>query len=181
MTEEEKAQATELAEAEDIESLKKALEEERAKASEYLASWQRVQADFSNFKKRAEKEKEEVTKFANAELVASLLPVIDDLERALESAGKLAGLTWVEGIRLIYRKFLGILEAHGLCAIEAVGKDFDPSLHEAVLYEEAEEGKVLAELQRGYKFHDRVIRPAMVKVGKGNKVPPQNSSEFCGA
>jgi len=170
LAEEEKAQATELAEAEDIKLLKKALEEERAKASEYLASWQRVQADFSNFKKRAEREKEEVTKFANAELVASLLPVIDDLERALDNAsGKLAGLTWVEGIRLIYRKFLSILEAHGLSAIEAEGKDFDPSLHEAVLYEEGEEGKVLAELQKGYKFHDRVIRPAMVKVGKGNK------------
>lgn len=169
MEEEERAQATEVAEGKDIEQLRKALEEERARANEYLASWQRVQADFSNFKKRAEKEKEEVTKFANAELVASLLPVIDDLERALDNAsGKLAGLTWVDGIRLIYRKLLSILEAYGLSAIEAEGKDFDPSLHEAVLYEEGEEGKVLAELQKGYKFHDRVIRPAMVKVGKGN-------------
>jgi len=172
--EEERAQATEVAEAEDIEQLRKALEEERAKANEYLASWQRVQADFSNFKKRAEKENEEVTKFANAGLVASLLPVIDDLERALDSAsGKLAGLTWVDGIRLIYRKFLSILEAHGLSPIEAEGKDFNPGLHEAVLYEEGEEGKVLAELQKGYKFRDRVIRPAMVKVGKGN-APRQN-------
>ncbi len=160
----------EMAEMEDAESLKKALEQERAKASEYLASWQRVQADFSNFKKRTEKEKEENARFANAQLVASLLPVIDDLERALDSISeKLTGLTWVDGIRLIYRKLLAILEAQGLSRIEAKGKDFDPSLHEAVLYEEGQEGKVLAELQKGYKFHDRVIRPAMVKVGKGKK------------
>ena len=178
MGEEERAQATEVAEGEDIEQLRKALEEERAKANEYLASWQRVQADFSNFKKRAEKEKEEVTKFANAELVASLLPVIDDLERALDNAsGKLAGLTWVDGIRLIYRKLLSILEAHGLSAIEAEGRDFDPGLHEAVLYEEGEEGKVLAELQKGYKFRDRVIRPAMVKVGRGKEGETKSSEE----
>lgn len=159
----EKAEVTE----EEVQSLKKALEEERAKAAEYLEGWQRVQADFSNFKKRIEKEREENAKFANSGLVAELLPIIDDLERALGSTSReIAKLTWVDGIRLIYRKFMGILESQGLSRIEAEGKEFDPNFHEAVLYEEGEEGKVLAELQKGYKFKDRVIRPAIVKVGK---------------
>jgi len=176
-TKAEEAEITETEE-EDIESLKKALAEEKEKAEKYLANWQRAQADFINFKKRTEQEKEENIKFANASLMASLLPVLDDLERALDSvSGKLSGLTWVNGIELIYRKFRSILESQGLSQIEAKGKDFDPTLHEAVLYEEGEEGKVIEELQKGYKFHDRVIRPAMVKVGKGKEGETKSSEE----
>ena len=176
-TKAEEAEITETEE-EDIESLKKALAEEKEKAEKYLANWQRAQADFINFKKRTEQEKEENIKFANASLMASLLPVLDDLERALDSvSGKLSGLTWVNGIELIYRKFRSILESQGLSQIEAKGKDFDPTLHEAVLYEEGEEGKVIEELQKGYKFHDRVIRPAMVKVGRGKEGETKSSEE----
>ncbi len=153
---------------EDIESVKKALAEKQEKAERYLANWQRAQADFSNFKKRSEQEKAETTRFANAMLVTGLLPILDDFERALDSASaKLAGLTWIDGIRLIHRKLQGILEMHGLSQIEALGQEFDPMVHEAVLHEEGEEGKVIEELQKGYKLHDRVLRPAMVKVGKG--------------
>ena len=155
-------------ELEDLESLKKALAEEKAKAEDYLANWQRTQADFINYKKRIEQERDETAKFANAMLVLNLLPVLDDLERALDNVTpKLAGLTWVDGIGLIYRKLQAILEGHGLTEIKALGQPFDPNLHEAVLYGDGEEGKVIEELQKGYRLHDRVLRPTMVKVGKG--------------
>ena len=164
------------AELEDVESLKRALDEERAKAEGYLANWQRAQADFINLKRRNEQEREEVIKFANATLISNLLPVIDDLERALDNVSeKLAGLTWVDGVRLIYRKLQAVLEGHGLTEIKAVGEEFDPRLHEAVLFGEGEEGKVIEELQKGYKLYDRVIRPTIVKVGSGP--PPKGEAE----
>lgn len=165
-------------EAEDIESLKAALAEERAKAERYLANWQRTQADFDNYKKRAEQERNETAKFSNAMLILNLLPVLDDLERAFNSvSAKLAGLTWVEGIRLIYRKLQAALEAQGLSQIEAVGEPFDPTFHEAVMHGEGEEGKVIEEFQRGYKLYDRVIRPASVMVGKGKEETEENKEE----
>jgi len=155
------------AKSDDVESLQKALAEEKEKAEKYLANWQRAQADFSNFKKRNEQEKIENAKFVNALLMSSLLPVLDDLERALNNvSAKLAGFTWVDGIGLIYRKLLAILESQGLSKIAAQGQDFDPDFHQAVLYEAGEEGKVIEELQKGYMLHDRLLRPAMVKVGK---------------
>jgi len=153
--------------AEDVDSLKQALADEKAKAEEYLANWQRTQADFINFKRRTEQERSETARFANEMLILNLLPVLDDMERALDNvSAKLAGLTWVDGIALIYRKLKAILEGHGLSEIKALGEPFDPNLHEAVLYGEGEGGKVIEELQKGYKLHDRVIRPTMVKVGK---------------
>ncbi|HLE81682.1 MAG TPA: nucleotide exchange factor GrpE, partial [Dehalococcoidia bacterium] len=140
----------------------------KAKANGYLANWQRSQADFINYKRRIEQEKGEVSRFANAMLMASLLPVLDDLERALDSvSAKLAGLSWVDGIRLICRKLQATLESQGLSPIEAVGQDFDPNVHEAVMEVEGEPGKVVSEIQKGYKLHDRVLRPTMVTVGKG--------------
>lgn len=158
---------------ESVASLKKALDDEKAKAEDYLANWQRTQADFVNFKRRTEQERGEVVKLANATLVLNLLPIVDDLERALENVSeKLAGMTWVEGIELIYRKFMAILEASGLSEIKAVGEIFDPNLHEAVLEVEGEEGKVIEAIQKGYKLHDRVLRPTMVKVGRGKTGTP---------
>ncbi|MDP2660180.1 MAG: nucleotide exchange factor GrpE [Dehalococcoidia bacterium] len=154
------------AEREDVESLKNQLDEERQKAETYLTNWQRIQADFVNYKRRTEQERGDATKFSNVMLILNLLPAVDDLERALNTVPtNLAGLTWFEGLRLIYRKLMASLESQGLQAIDAEGKDFDPNLHEAVMHSEGEEGKVLQELQRGYRLHDRVIRPAMVRVG----------------
>jgi molecular chaperone GrpE len=153
---------------EDVTSLEKALAEERTKAESYMANWQRAQADFVNFKRRTEQERNEVVMLASATLMLSLLPVLDDLERALENVSeKLSGFTWVDGIALIYRKLKATLESHGLSEIKALGEPFDPNCHEAALYAEGEEGKVIEELQKGYKLHDRVLRPAMVKVGRG--------------
>ena len=152
---------------EDVETLKALLEEEKSKAESYMASWQRAAADYQNLKRRGEREREEYGRLATAALVINILPLLDDLERALQSVDvRLAGLTWVDGIRLIYRKFQAVLEAAGLSEIKAEGETFDPNLHEAVMYGEGEEGKVVAEVQKGYRLGERVIRPAMVVVGK---------------
>ena len=157
----------EVEEAEDLESLKEALEEAKEKAEKYLANWQRAEADFINYKRRSEQERADMAAFANAALITDLLPVLDDLERALENASDdLDTPTWVDGIRLIYRKLKAVLEDRGLLEIEAEGKDFDPNLHEAVMCVEGEEGKVCEEIQKGYKLRDRLLRPAKVKVGK---------------
>jgi molecular chaperone GrpE len=103
-------------------------------------------------------------------LVINLLPVLDDLERALDSiSDELAELGWVDGIRLIERKLRGILEAQGLSPIKALGELFDPNLHEATMQGKGKEGIVVEELQKGYKFQDRVIRPARVVVGNGEE------------
>jgi molecular chaperone GrpE len=154
----------------DVETLKAQLEEERKKAESCLASWQRTAADFQNYKRRTEQERQEVALLANAALIINILPILDDLERALRNVdANLAGLTWVDGIRLIYRKLQTILEASGVKEIQTEGQDFDPRYHEATMSGEGEEGKVVAEVQRGYMLGDRVLRPAMVIVGRGAK------------
>jgi molecular chaperone GrpE len=169
MVDEEKGPASEEeAVPEDVESMKKALGEERARAESYLAQCQRAQADYLNLKRRTEQEKGEMTQFANSMLILNLLPVLDDLDRALNSVSStLAGLTWVEGVRLIYRKLEAVLQAQGISDIKAIGERFDPNIHEAVLHREGEEGVVLEEVQKGYRLQDRVIRPSMVVVGQG--------------
>ena len=166
----------EVTEAEDIESLKQALAEEKEKAEGYLANWQRTQADFINYKRRNEQEREEFNKFANTGLVLSLLPILDDLERALVSIPvKSAKLPWVDGIRLIERKLRASLETQGLTPIKALGEPFDPNLYEAVRQDKGKEGIVIEELRKGYKFQDRVIRPTMVVVGKGEEVEKEDN------
>ena len=161
----------ESAKAEPAEAESKSLEEQVAQAKEdaqkYLASWQRAEADFRNYKRRVEQERDENRRFASAALIINILPILDDLERALGSLDvRLAGLTWFEGIALIHRKILILLENAGVTIIQAEGQQFDPREHEAVMHAEGEEGKVIEEWQKGYKLHDRVIRPAMVIVGE---------------
>jgi molecular chaperone GrpE len=152
----------------DGEELKKALVEEEAKAEKYLSNWQRAQADFANYKRRTEQERGDIIKLANAELILNLLSAVDDMERALDHvSGKLAASKWVDGIVLIYRKFMAILEANGVSEMKALGEQFDPCLHEAVAHVEGENDKVIAVVQKGYLLNDRVLRPAMVTVGDG--------------
>lgn len=159
-----------MADLNDSESLKVALSEESEKAEKYLANWQRSQADFINFKKRTEQERGDNARLSNAILISTLLPVLDDLELALNNvSAKLQGFTWVDGIVLIHRKLHAILESQGMECIETEGKEFDPNFHQAVLYEDGEEGKIIEELQKGYMFHGRLLRPALVKVGKGKE------------
>ena len=163
-------QAEAPAEPDTLEAARALLEEEKEKAQRLLANWQRAEADFVNYKRRVEQERDEAKRLANAALIINILPVLDDLERALTSLNiQLVGLTWFDGIRLIYRKLQLVLESAGVSMIEAEGQPFDPRFHEAVMYGEGEEGKVVAEVQRGYKLGDRVLRPAMVIVGKGKE------------
>ena len=160
----------EVVEIEDVPTLKQALAEAKEKAEANLAGWQRAQADFINYKRRAEQEKEEIGDFANSMLVLDLLPVLDDLERAFASIpNRLAKLNWVEGIRLIEHKLRASLEAQGLSQIKALGEPFNPNFHEAVRQGKGREGIVVEELQKGYKFRDRVIRPSKVVVGNGDE------------
>lgn len=161
---------TEVEEIEDVDSLKKDLEEEKAKAEKYLSNWQRAEADFNNYKKRVEQEKSETAQFANMVLILNLLPILDDFERAFSTlAGKLAQLTWIDGVRLIYRKLRATLEAQGVSEIKTVGEKFDPAIHEAVSQKEGKEGQIIDEIQKGYKLRDRLIRPALVIVGNGKE------------
>ncbi|MHB1413822.1 MAG: nucleotide exchange factor GrpE [Chloroflexota bacterium] len=159
--------------------LQQRLEESNKQSEEYKALAQRLQADFLNFKRRTEQEREEQARQSQAGLMLKLLPLLDDFERAMDSLrADVAGLHWVQGVGHIYRKMQAILESEGLTRIEALGQDFDPRLHEAITYEqvgEDEDGKVLSVLQNGYKLRDRVIRPAMVKVGKASK--PHRASQ----
>ena len=166
--EKEEMQGTQLPD--DAAALKQLLEQERAKSAEYLDNWRRAAADMSNYKKRAEKDAGEMTKFVNSMLIARLLPVLDDFDRAMQTIpDNLRDLTWIDGVMLIARKMAAVLESEGLKPIEALNKPFDPNFHEAVIHEETdqhEEGTVVAELQKGYKLGDRVLRPTMVKVAK---------------
>lgn len=156
--------------AEDAETLRQDLAAEKERAEKYLASWQRSQADFANYKQRSEQERRESIEFANSALIMNLLPIMDDLERALAIVpAELGESSWTEGIRLIYNKLKATLEAQGLTEIQARGEPFDPRLHEAVMQQEGEEGMVVEETQKGYKFKEKVIRPSLVVVGKGEE------------
>ena len=155
---------------EDIETLEQALVEEKEKAEKYLTNWQRCQADFVNYKQRTEQEKKETIDFANSAFISKLLPVMDDLERAFASIpAELDDSSWTEGIKLIYNKLKATLEARGVTEIEAKGELFDPHLHEAVMQQDGEDGVVIEETQKGYKFKEKVIRPSLVIVGKGKE------------
>ncbi|GBD24563.1 Protein GrpE [bacterium HR29] len=156
-------------------SLEEQLAAERERAETYFRNWQRSAADFINYKRRVEQERSEAAKLANAALAINLLPVFDDLDRAVESVdAHLAGLSWVQGIIAIHRKFKALLESMGVTEIAAAGEAFDPTIHEAVAQEPGEEGKVVHVLQKGYRLGDKVLRPALVIVGNGQ--PPGGSA-----
>ncbi len=162
---------------EDAGTLRSQLEEEKSRADRCMTNWQRAEADLTNFKRRSEQERAELIKFANASLIGKILPVLDDFERALGAIpDDVRTMGWLEGIKLIDRKLRNLLEQEGVTPIEALGKEFDPYVHQAVMREEGEGDidVVSEELQKGYKLHDRVIRPTMVKVGRGKKSGDEN-------
>ena len=151
-------------------NLEEQLEAEKQKAAEYLASWQRAQADFINYKRRVEQERSEFNSYANTTLILNILPVLDDLERAIEAMPvKIARTEWGEGIKLVEQKFKTILQGQGVIPMISVGEVFDPNIHEALRQEKGEEGIILDEFQRGYMMGERVIRPAKVVVGNGEE------------
>jgi molecular chaperone GrpE len=134
----------------------------------------RLAADFDNFKKRNRQEQMETIQHASAELIARLLPVLDDLQNVLEHTPARIDETWVKGLELSVRKLEEALGTHGLQPIDAVGARFDPKMHEAVGHEESSdhpEDTVVTELRRGYRIRDRVVRPALVKVSRRPELP----------
>ena len=129
------------------------------------AKYLRLMADFQNYKKRVEKEKKDLYSYANEKLVTELLAVLDNFERAL--AHEDSGDGFKEGMEMIFKQLMDVLEKSGLAEIAALGEDFDPNFHNAVMTEETEEyesGKVSGVLQKGYTLNGKVIRPSMVKV-----------------
>ena len=171
-TEQEDTKATEkedtkAAEKEDT----KAAEKEDTKAAEKIAALQdqvlRQMAEFDNFRKRTEKEKEQSFSNGAASVVEKLLPIIDNFERAIASRKEDTDAAYADGVEMIYKQFNTVLEGLGIKAIEAVGKEFDPSLHNAVMHIDDEnygENEVVEELQKGYTYGDTVLRQSMVKV-----------------
>ena len=141
----------------------------QAKVEELTNDLQRMTADFANYRKRNESERNEFAKFAKSDLIARLLDVLDGYDRALGTVPEeLKGQPWVEGMWLVERKLRRVLEAEGLEPIDSLGQPFDPYLHQAVAYVESDEpeGAVIEEHQKAYRLHDRVIRPALVTVAK---------------
>jgi len=127
----------------------------------------RTAAEFDNYRKRMDRERRDLAEYTAGEVLTELLPIIDNLERALQAAAADDPLR--KGVELIHRQMLDILRKRGVKPIEALGADFDPNFHQAVIHEpsaEHREGEVMEELQRGYVVGDRLLRPAMVKVAK---------------
>lgn len=149
--------------------LSTALDQAQAEITDLKDRWVRSQADFENYKRRMAREKEELAVYANQKLLLNLLPVLDNLERALGTAPSAGDEKLRQGVEMTARSFREALAKEGLAPIEAVGTPFDPNLHEAVMTEESadhEDGTVLMEFQKGYRLGDRVIRPSMVKVSQ---------------
>jgi molecular chaperone GrpE len=153
-----------------LDGLKSELQAAQAKAGEYLDGWQRARAEFANYKKRTEREQGLAGQVVAGNIIKHFLEVVDDLDRALQKRPtKGEGAVWAEGIDLIYRKFLNVLEAEGVKRIEAEGQFFDPNQHEAISHEdhpELESGKVIGIVEQGFTYGDRVLRPARVRVAR---------------
>jgi molecular chaperone GrpE len=139
-------------------------------AAENLAGWQREAADFRNYKRRTDQERDTILGLASESLLRRVLALADDFDRALEAMPReLIRLSWVEGIVAIDRKLRMVLESEGVTPIEVLGKPFDPREHEAVTHEpttSAPDETVIGEIQRGYRIGDRILRPALVSVAK---------------
>jgi len=151
-----------------LEDLRTLLEEMEAKTEEYLDGWQRSRAEFANYKKRILREQAEIHQTARGEVIKLYLDIADDLERALEKkpAGG-DGDIWVTGIEIIFQKLISRLESEGIRPMDALGQEFDPNIHEAIMKEESEEhesGQIIEVMQEGYWIGDKVLRPAQVRV-----------------
>lgn len=151
-----------------VEELREQLLQSEREAQEMRTNWQRSAADYANYRRRTEQDRLQTLGLANDALLSKLLNIVDDFDRAIAvMPEELHSLGWAEGIVAIDRKLRQLLESEGLTPIEAEGQPFDPHQHEAVVREETgavPEGTVTAELQRGYRLRDRVLRPAMVAV-----------------
>ena len=142
----------------------------QTQSQEYLEGWQRARAEFANYKKRVDRDLKDSHQNATGDVIKSLLPVIDDFDRAMANVPQeLQENAWVSGIEMIQRKLNKILEDFGVDVLDPVGEEFDPTMHEAVGQDtssDLESGYVTATMQKGYKMGDRVLRPALVRVAQ---------------
>jgi molecular chaperone GrpE len=147
------------------------VEELQRQRDDYYDRLLRKTAEFDNYRKRVDRERQMVSESAAADLLEELLPLVDDLERALAAdAGPEGAEAYRRGVELIHTQLLDLLRKRGVRPIDALGEDFDPHYHQAVIHEAAEgrrEGEVIEEFRRGYMLGDRLLRPSMVKVAKG--------------
>lgn len=140
-----------------------------AELEQVRAQYARAMADYQNLRRRSQEAQAELSRQTRAALVSEYLPVLDDLNRALGSVDEVAAQQqWVEGVRMVQRKFQGVLEAQGVHTFTTIGQPFNPAAHEAIGYGPGPEGEVVFEMQAGYAIGDRVIRPARVVVGDGS-------------
>ncbi|AEV69322.1 nucleotide exchange factor GrpE [Acetivibrio clariflavus] len=164
----ESEQSSETSSCDELEKIKAELEEKTKKCEEYFERLQRTAAEFDNYKKRTAREKEALYLDATSDIVAAFLPVIDNIERALEAANNTANADSLkEGIELVYRQIQDVLKKLDVEVIQAVGNEFDPNLHNAVSHIDDENygsNVVVEEFQKGYIYKDKVIRYSMVKV-----------------
>ncbi|MFA7466854.1 MAG: nucleotide exchange factor GrpE [Desulfotomaculaceae bacterium] len=152
----------------EIEQLQKELQEQKAAAEEHYNRLLRLQADFDNYRRRTAKEREDFARYASATLCESMLPVLDNFQLALGAKGQDPAKV-VEGVEMIYRQLLDVLQKEGLTPVEARGQQFDPTKHEAAMQESTDQypdNTVISELRRGYYLKDKLLRPAMVTVAK---------------
>ena len=153
-----------------LKAVKEELKSTDKEAGEYLDYLKRLKAEFENHKRRSQKERERIVSWSNEDLIKQFLPVLDDLERAVDSSQQSknhAGL--VEGMRMILEKLRGVLQKQGLEEIKAKGEEFDPHFHEALMsvdLAEYPDNLVVEEMRKGYKLNDKILRPAIVKVNK---------------
>ncbi len=144
-----------------------ALEEKQSLQDRLL----RTAAEFDNYRKRVERERRELTDYAASDVLYDLLPIVDDLERALEAKPDADAEIYRQGVDLILKQMHDLLRKRGVTPVEALGTDFDPNFHQAVMHDasaEHREGEVMQELRRGYMLRNRLLRPAMVKVAKAS-------------
>ncbi len=155
------------------------LEEKEKEAQENYDRWLRAVAELENYKKRMTKEKLELSKYANEQLIKEILPIVDNLERAIEhSSNPKDSKALDDGIKMTAKQLITVLEKFGIKRIEALNEPFDPNYHEAIMQLETqkhEENIVLRELEKGYILHDRLIRPSRVAISKN---PDIKRSEF---
>lgn len=154
----------------ELEALKAELEAARQNAGENLDSLQRLMAEFSNYKRRIERDQTQSAQAATANAVRRYLDIADDLDRALRNRPQEGeGARWAEGVELVYRKLLTAFEADGVEMIQAEGQSFDPNQHEAISQEDSpehESGQIIGVVQAGYRIGERVLRPARVRVAR---------------
>jgi len=161
------------------ETLEAQLEAKEKEAQDNYDRFLRLSAEFENFKKRMEKEKNDAYKFGTENLIKELLPVLDNLERAIDHGEAKDPQGLLEGVDLTLKGLLTLLEKIGVSPVDASGKEFDPNLHEAVMVQEDAHhpvGTVLTQLQKGYTLHSSLIRPAMVVVSKRPELGPEEDS-----